>query len=177
MLAFPSSTGSPPPARSAGCSECKDHVRYARIVSGYSAGSLQHRCGGLRGEDGCQQPTARSRHSLGGQAVPQCCSVRQALAVNRGQATSGSTALLRSDHNSLVGMLNRDAPQSKQTEIVGSTRTPGLPSRLGAEKWIIISVVNSDWLSEEHCAHDIGGTLQCSHCTQGRYPRSINTCA
>jgi hypothetical protein len=43
--------------------------------------------------------------------------------------------------------------------------------------WIIISVVNSDWLSEEHRAHDIGGTLRCLHCTQGRYPRSINTCA
>jgi hypothetical protein len=57
----------------------------------------------------------------------------------------------------LVGILNRDAPQSRQTEIVGNTWTPGLASWLGAERWIIISVVNSDWFSEEQREQDIKG--------------------
>jgi hypothetical protein len=69
-------------------------------------------------------------------------------------------AASRSVRNSLVGRLNRAAPQSKQTEIVGKTRTPGLSRLSEPEKWIIISVGNSASFSDEHTGHTMRALLK-----------------
>ena len=71
-------------------------------------------------------------------------------------------AASRSVRNSLVGILNRAAPQSKQTEIVGKTRTPGLSRLSEPEKWIIISVGNSASFCEEHTAQAISSSQPCA---------------
>ena len=43
-----------------------------------------------------------------------------------GYAAVDRAAPSRSDRNSFVGVQNRDAPQSRQTETIANTRTPGL---------------------------------------------------
>ena len=65
---------------------------------------------------------------LDGRQFVSAALLKKLEAVTRGQAASDCAAPFRSDHNCLVGMLNREAPQSKQTETVGNTRMPGLLS-------------------------------------------------
>jgi hypothetical protein len=57
-----------------------------------------------------------------------------------------------------VGVLKREAPQSKQTEIIENVRTPGLVTSVGREKWSMISPGNSASYCDEHCAQAIEHT-------------------
>ena len=60
----------------------------------------------------------------------------------------------------MVGVLNRAAPQSRQTNTTGNVKTPGLVARVGLEKWSVTSPVNSASFSDEHRAQDMTDTLR-----------------
>jgi len=52
-------------------------------------------------------------------------------------------------------VVNREKPQFKQTKTLGNTQTPGLSMFLKPQKWIIISVGNSDSLLDAHNKQDM----------------------
>jgi len=52
-------------------------------------------------------------------------------------------------------VVNREEPQSKQTDTFGNAKMPGLSMFLRPLKWIIISAVNSASLADVHTAQDI----------------------
>jgi hypothetical protein len=59
-------------------------------------------------------------------------------------------AVPESKARSFSATVNRETPQSKQTETSGNTKMPGLTRCSIPEKWIIISAVNSASLTDAH---------------------------
>jgi hypothetical protein len=89
--------------------------------------------------------------------------------VSSDQAAADRPTPSRRSHNSLVGVLNRAAPQSRQTNTTGNVKTSGLVARVGLEKWSVTSPVNSTSFSDEHRAQDMTDTLRyclTSHSTE-----------
>jgi hypothetical protein len=60
---------------------------------------------------------------------------------------------------SFLGVVNREAPQSKQTNTFGNNQTLGLVKLSDPEKWIFISAGNSASLRDRHDGQDIGHLL------------------
>ena len=94
------------------------------------------------------------------------------------QAAADGPTPSRSSHNSLVGVLNRAAPQSRQTNTTGNVKTPGWVPRVGLEKWSVTSPVNSASFSDEHRGQDMtlpADVLRYRSCLKSKAMSSIGS--
>jgi len=58
-----------------------------------------------------------------------------------------------STHNSVIGTVNSETPQARQTKTSGKTQTAGLLAFFRPGKWMAISAGNLFWLTEPHDGH------------------------
>jgi hypothetical protein len=70
---------------------------------------------------------------------------------------------LSSNANSDSGTVNREKPQSKQTESFGNSQMPGLSKFFRPEEWMSISAENSAILTDLHDIQDITNSYIALH--------------